>query len=209
MQVIRFCDDVHFSAVVFALRWKKRGEDRTAVSCVSLSKLSLESTPSAARLLVVWCLLLLSVVRAMFSLRNRGGEAAALELASAFDGEDNSLFKHEVAYVLGQMQHPATVSALGKVLADLEEHQMVRHEVRILNKGFRMFDSMFRAKSLDAEARVERVPYFSTRIAPLVDAKPHTWNSLLVEGSSRLSFVVGVLFCCGTPALLRCYLQRC
>ncbi|CAN0218193.1 unnamed protein product [Pylaiella littoralis] len=66
--------------------------------------------------------------RAMFSLRNRGGEAAALELASAFDGEDNSLFKHEVAYVLGQMQHPATVSALGKVLADLEEHQMVRHE---------------------------------------------------------------------------------
>ncbi|CAM9456392.1 unnamed protein product [Scytosiphon promiscuus] len=66
--------------------------------------------------------------RAMFSLRNRGGEAAALELASAFDGEENSLFKHEVAYVLGQMQHPATVTALGIVLADLGEHQMVRHE---------------------------------------------------------------------------------
>eukprot|EP00752_Nemacystus_decipiens_P016756 g14994.t1 len=66
--------------------------------------------------------------RAMFSLRNRGGEAAALELAAAFEGEDNSLFKHEVAYVLGQMQHPATVTALGTVLADLGEHQMVRHE---------------------------------------------------------------------------------
>lgn len=26
------------------------------------------------------------------------------------------------------MQHPATVPALGKVLADLGEHQMVRHE---------------------------------------------------------------------------------
>lgn len=75
----------------------------------------------------------------MFSLRNRGGEAAALELASAFDGEGNSLFKHEVAYVLGQMQHPATVTALGTVLADLEEHQMVRHEVRI---GLKTVDAM-------------------------------------------------------------------
>lgn len=34
----------------------------------------------------------------------------------------------QVAYVLGQMQHPATVPALGKVLSDLGEHQMVRHE---------------------------------------------------------------------------------
>lgn len=37
----------------------------------------------------------------------------------------------QVAYVLGQMQHPATVTALGTVLADLGEHQMVRHEVRL------------------------------------------------------------------------------
>lgn len=36
----------------------------------------------------------------------------------------------QVAYVLGQMQHPATATALGTVLADLGEHQMVRHEVR-------------------------------------------------------------------------------
>lgn len=35
----------------------------------------------------------------------------------------------QVAYVLGQMQQPAAVNALGKVLADLNEHQMVRHEV--------------------------------------------------------------------------------
>lgn len=35
-------------------------------------------------------------LRAMFSLRNRGGEAAALALASAFKDEDNALFKHEV-----------------------------------------------------------------------------------------------------------------
>ncbi|CAM9229126.1 unnamed protein product [Ascophyllum nodosum] len=66
--------------------------------------------------------------RAMFSLRNRGGQESALELTSAFRDEDNALFKHEVAYVLGQMQHPATVKALGTVLADLNEHEMVRHE---------------------------------------------------------------------------------
>lgn len=35
----------------------------------------------------------------------------------------------QVAYVLGQMQQPAAVKALGNVLADLNEHQMVRHEV--------------------------------------------------------------------------------
>lgn len=39
---------------------------------------------------------MLAYPRAMFSLRNRGGEAAALELASALSNEDNSLFKHEV-----------------------------------------------------------------------------------------------------------------
>lgn len=32
----------------------------------------------------------------MFSLRNRGGEESALELASAMMDEDNALFKHEV-----------------------------------------------------------------------------------------------------------------
>ncbi|CAM9139669.1 unnamed protein product [Phaeothamnion confervicola] len=66
--------------------------------------------------------------RAMFSLRNRGGEAAALALADAFDGESNALFKHEVAYVLGQMAHVATAPALARVLRDRSEHRMVRHE---------------------------------------------------------------------------------
>ncbi|CAM9562116.1 unnamed protein product [Discosporangium mesarthrocarpum] len=66
--------------------------------------------------------------RAMFSLRNRGGEEAALALASGFKEEGNALFKHEVAYVLGQVQHPAAVPALVAILSDLKEHPMVRHE---------------------------------------------------------------------------------
>lgn len=59
-----------------------------------LSRLHFHLCPMLSHLSL--SLLLLS--RAMFSLRNRGGEAAALALASAFAGEDNALFKHEVGF---------------------------------------------------------------------------------------------------------------
>jgi HEAT repeat protein len=41
--------------------------------------------------------------QAMFSLRNNGGKAAVLALATAF-ADPSPLFRHEVAYVLGQLQ---------------------------------------------------------------------------------------------------------
>ncbi|KAG3069260.1 hypothetical protein PI124_g20138 [Phytophthora idaei] len=65
--------------------------------------------------------------RAMFSLRNRNTDEAALALAEAFN-DPNALFKHEVAYVMGQMENPVLVPALKKVLLDETEHRMVRHE---------------------------------------------------------------------------------
>lgn len=65
--------------------------------------------------------------RAMFSLRNRNTEDSALALASGF-GDQSVLFRHEIAYVLGQMEHPSTVLALKTVLEDPKEHKMVRHE---------------------------------------------------------------------------------
>ncbi|CAG2102184.1 unnamed protein product, partial [Medioppia subpectinata] len=37
-------------------------------------------------------------------------------------------FRHEVAYVLGQMQNPSTVTQLAANLADFDENEMVRHE---------------------------------------------------------------------------------
>jgi deoxyhypusine monooxygenase len=40
----------------------------------------------------------------------------------------SALLKHEVAYVLGQLQHPRSVPTLGRVLRDAGEHPMVRHE---------------------------------------------------------------------------------
>jgi deoxyhypusine monooxygenase len=67
--------------------------------------------------------------RAMFSLRNRGGEGAVQLLCRALVQDESSpLLRHEVAYVLGQMQHPASVDALEESLRRKNEHEMVRHE---------------------------------------------------------------------------------
>lgn len=65
--------------------------------------------------------------RAMFALRNRGGREAALALADGLQ-DGSALFKHEVAYVLGQMQEEAAVRGLAERLGDLSENPMVRHE---------------------------------------------------------------------------------
>jgi len=48
-------------------------------------------------------------------------------LASAFESR-SALLKHEIAYVLGQMQNDAAVPFLIERLEDLGEDVMVRHE---------------------------------------------------------------------------------
>jgi deoxyhypusine monooxygenase len=66
--------------------------------------------------------------RAMFALRNINSEESALALAEALKCQDSVLFRHEIAYVLGQMQMPVTVRQLAICLEDKEENEMVRHE---------------------------------------------------------------------------------
>ena len=65
--------------------------------------------------------------RAMFSLRDQGSDEAALALCQGLK-DGSALFRHEIAYVLGQMQMAVTVDALAEVLRNTEEHRMVRHE---------------------------------------------------------------------------------
>lgn len=65
--------------------------------------------------------------RAMFSLRNMNTDEAALVLTKGFS-DQSALFRHEVAYVLGQVMRRSTVPALTKVLENTQEHRMVRHE---------------------------------------------------------------------------------
>ena len=66
-------------------------------------------------------------MRALFALRNIGGVDAVDALAAAFDSE-SALLKHEIAYVLGQMQNNHAVPTLIERLEDQSEDLMVRHE---------------------------------------------------------------------------------
>jgi len=65
--------------------------------------------------------------QAMFGLRNQGGVQALAALAEAFES-GSALLKHELAYVLGQMQDEAAVPALAGVLGDGRQDAMTRHE---------------------------------------------------------------------------------
>jgi len=66
-------------------------------------------------------------MRCVFTLRNLGGPEAVEALAAAF-GDPSALLRHEVAYVMGQMQDPHAVPFLTAVLCKPDEHVMVRHE---------------------------------------------------------------------------------
>ncbi|CDO95991.1 unnamed protein product [Kluyveromyces dobzhanskii CBS 2104] len=65
--------------------------------------------------------------RAMFRLRDIGNDEACLALASGFD-DPSALFKHEIAYVFGQIGNPIVVPHLKEVLERPAEAPMVRHE---------------------------------------------------------------------------------
>ena len=57
-------------------------------------------------------------MRALFALRNIGGKSAVDSLADAF-GSSSALLKHEIAYVLGQMQDD---NAVPHLVERLEHH---------------------------------------------------------------------------------------
>ncbi|GJQ73516.1 hypothetical protein Trydic_g13869 [Trypoxylus dichotomus] len=65
--------------------------------------------------------------RAMFALRNIGTNEAILALCKALN-HGSALFKHEIAFVLGQVQSNISVPFLSKSLEDSSENEMVRHE---------------------------------------------------------------------------------
>ena len=65
---------------------------------------------------------------AMFVLRDMNTPQAALVIAKGLKSPGSALFRHEIAFVLGQMQLEATVPMLIKSLSDVKENCMVRHE---------------------------------------------------------------------------------
>ncbi|XP_060738226.1 deoxyhypusine hydroxylase [Tachysurus vachellii] len=65
--------------------------------------------------------------RAMFALRNLSSEEAVLALGDGLQCS-SALFRHEIGYVLGQMQHAASIPHLRAALENEAENAMVRHE---------------------------------------------------------------------------------
>ncbi|NXC38435.1 DOHH hydroxylase, partial [Penelope pileata] len=65
--------------------------------------------------------------RAMFALRNLGGRDAVLALADGLRA-GSALFRHEIGYVLGQLQDESCIPQLTAALRSRTESPMVRHE---------------------------------------------------------------------------------
>jgi len=95
--------------------------------------------------------------QAMFSLRNISTEAAVLALCDGFKEEKSALFRHEIAYVLGQIQHPAAADALREVVLRINENPMVRHEAAEALGAIANMDCIeFLRKFVDDNERVVR-----------------------------------------------------
>ena len=72
--------------------------------------------------------------RAMFALRDLASPPdlptaipAVQALAKGFT-DSSALFRHEIAFVFGQLSHPASIPSLTETLANTKEASMVRHE---------------------------------------------------------------------------------
>ncbi|KAL8920026.1 MAG: hypothetical protein Q9208_006481 [Pyrenodesmia sp. 3 TL-2023] len=72
--------------------------------------------------------------RAMFALRDLSSPPdlpsavpAVEALATGFH-DPSALFRHEIAFVFGQLSHPASIPSLIETLSDSKEESMVRHE---------------------------------------------------------------------------------
>ena len=66
-------------------------------------------------------------MRSVFKLRNIRSSESCMILCEAFASK-SALLRHELAYVLGQMQMDDAVPTLISILSDSSEHVMVRHE---------------------------------------------------------------------------------
>ncbi|KAJ1913111.1 deoxyhypusine hydroxylase [Mycoemilia scoparia] len=67
--------------------------------------------------------------RALFALRDINNDDAVHALAEAMETDVvSSLLRHEIGFVFGEMQNPASVPSLSRVLANTKEEPMVRHE---------------------------------------------------------------------------------
>lgn len=105
-----------------------KGEDDNMYGSVDPAPPSTEQdTDKLHKILLDETLPLFDRYRAMFSLRNAADDVSIKALASGL-GCSSALFRHEVAFVLGQVASPVAVAELVDRLRDAQENPMVRHE---------------------------------------------------------------------------------
>jgi deoxyhypusine monooxygenase len=113
------------------IKWRQLGEkaDRGGYLSVDPAPALPKKTDveSLRKTLMDESLSLFQRYRAMFSLRNMNSDESALALVDGLK-DSSALFRHEVAYVLGQMARPVTIPGLNETLCNKTEHRMVRHE---------------------------------------------------------------------------------
>lgn len=92
------------------------------------------SIPDLEKTLLDTKLPLFERYRAMFALRDLASPPDLPTAAEAVEGlakglkDPSALFRHEVAFVFGQLCHPASIPSLTSTLSDKDEIGMVRHE---------------------------------------------------------------------------------
>lgn len=113
------------------IKWKQTGEKNAKSAYLSVDPAPAFHEPLSVNalkdILMDTTRSLFERYRAMFTLRNINSDESALALTEGFKDE-SALFRHEIAYILGQMQRIVTTDSLVGVLRNMQEHRMVRHE---------------------------------------------------------------------------------
>lgn len=120
----------------------------------------------------------------LFTLRNLGGAATAEALAGVLRGDTSSaVLRHEVAFVLGQMEEESAVQALSFNLACQHEHAMVRHEAAIAlgTIGTPVAEDALRAHLKDPDLLVSQ----SCEVALATAAYWRAWEELEARVSAQ------------------------
>ncbi|GAA5974107.1 hypothetical protein JCM11641_003438 [Rhodosporidiobolus odoratus] len=136
----------------------------TAAHSAALAPATSLSIPELEQQLLDTKLSLFDRYRAMFALRNIGDKEAVLALARGFE-DDSSLFRHEIAFVFGQLSSPHSVPALIDVLRRPHEEDMVRHEAAEALGGIATDDCLPILKEFAARDDVPRVVRESCEVA--------------------------------------------
>ncbi|XP_069784749.1 deoxyhypusine hydroxylase [Narcine bancroftii] len=112
------------------IEWLQNNEDQSGSQYCSIDPAPPASESDIKKLretLLDESLPLFDRYRAMFALRNIGSEEAVLALGDGLHCS-SALFRHELGFVFGQMQHDASIPLLIKALKKPDENPMVRHE---------------------------------------------------------------------------------